>query len=119
MFCAGIPRPTESAPWGSRSMSSTRRPYSVSAAPRLMVDVVLPTPPFWLHSATTRAGPCDFSGCGSGTIRGFRWFAGLVALASGPPGRGAHVVDSEEGGVLPVAHCRHAHQSVGLSNVEP
>src|SRR3954468_23637478 len=69
MFCAGIPRPTDSAPWGSRSMSSTLRPYSTRAAPRLMVDVVLPTPPFWLHIAMMRAGPCSVRGFGSGRGR--------------------------------------------------
>src|SRR3954465_11685323 len=67
MFWAGMPRPTDNAPWGSRSISRTRRPYSVSAAPRLMVDVVLPTPPFWLHIAMTRAGPCSVRGFGSGS----------------------------------------------------
>jgi hypothetical protein len=51
------PRPTDSAPCGSKSTSRTRRPYSASAAPRLMVDVVLPTPPFWLHIAMIFAGP--------------------------------------------------------------
>ena len=50
-LCGLTPRPTDSAPCGSKSTSSTRRPYSASAAPRLMVDVVLPTPPFWLHIA--------------------------------------------------------------------
>ena len=52
------PRPTDSAPCGSKSTSSTLRPYSASAAPRLIVVVVLPTPPFWLASAMIRAGPC-------------------------------------------------------------
>ncbi|SKS73688.1 Uncharacterised protein [Mycobacteroides abscessus subsp. abscessus] len=52
-----MPRPADSAPCGSRSTSSTRRPYPASAAPRLMVDVVFPTPPFWLHIAITLAGP--------------------------------------------------------------
>ena len=55
--CGCTPSPTDSAPCGSKSTSSTRRPYSASAAPRLIVEVVLPTPPFWLHIATTRAGP--------------------------------------------------------------
>ena len=41
-----IPRPAESAPWGSKSMASTRRPYVASDAPRLIAVVVLPTPPF-------------------------------------------------------------------------
>ena len=33
------------------------------------MDVVLPTPPFWLHNAMTRAGPCAFSTAGSGMWR--------------------------------------------------
>src|SRR6476619_8518177 len=62
-----MPRPADNAPCGSRSTSSTRRPYSANAAPRLMVDVVLPTPPFWLHSASTIAGPWLATGAGSGS----------------------------------------------------
>src|SRR3954452_5707248 len=81
--CAGTPRPTDSAPWGSRATSSTLRPCSPSAAPRLMVDVVLPTPPFWLHIATIRAGPWEVSGLGSGSLR-CRAFAGATRLV-GPP----------------------------------
>ena len=92
-----------------------------------MVEVVLPTPPFWLHSATTRAGPCVVSGCGSGIDAGGPLRRGVdgpaagarlfgVSLGAGPAGGGAHVVDSQESGVLPVAHCRLAHQSVGLSD---
>ena len=46
-----------------------RRPYSASVAPRLMVVVVLPTPPFWLQRAMMRAGPCPFNGFGSGKMR--------------------------------------------------
>src|SRR3954464_8917096 len=68
MFWAGMPRPTDSAPCGSRSTSSTLRPCSTSAAPRLIVDVVLPTPPFWLHMAMIRAGPCEDSGAGIGKL---------------------------------------------------
>ncbi len=67
--CGLIPRPTDSAPCGSKSSSSTLRPYSASAAPRLIVDVVLPTPPFWLHIAMIRAGPWPVSGCGTGNVR--------------------------------------------------
>jgi hypothetical protein len=37
-----------------------------------MVEVVLPTPPFWLHIAMTLAGPCVERGCGSGIFRGGR-----------------------------------------------
>src|SRR5580704_12568961 len=61
-----MPRPTDRAPWGSKSTSRTRRPNSARAAPRLIVVVVLPTPPFWLQTATTRAGPCLVSGSGWG-----------------------------------------------------
>src|SRR5687767_8505984 len=60
-----MPRPTDKAPCGSKSTSSTRRPYSARAAPRLMVLVVLPTPPFWLQTARMRAGPCVRSRLGS------------------------------------------------------
>src|SRR5919112_204172 len=42
--------------WGSRSMRHTRRPASASAAPRLTVVVVLPTPPFWFIRAIVRMG---------------------------------------------------------------
>ncbi len=34
-----------------------------------MVEVVLPTPPFWLHIAMIFAGPWDESGAGSGIDR--------------------------------------------------
>src|SRR3954470_14471130 len=82
-FWAGTPRPTDSAPCGSRSTSSTLRPCSTSAAPRLMVDVVLPTPPFWLHIAMTRAGPCSVSGGGSGSLP-WRALAGSDRSAAAP-----------------------------------
>src|SRR6266511_5192150 len=39
---------------GSRSITSTRRPRSARAAPRFTTVVVLPTPPFWLATATRR-----------------------------------------------------------------
>ena len=39
-------------------MISTRSPVAASAVPRLIAVVVLPTPPFWLATASTR-GP-DF-----------------------------------------------------------
>src|SRR3954449_11607625 len=93
------PSPTDSAPCGSKSTSSTRRPYSASAAPRLMVDVVLPTPPFWLHIAMIFAGPCSVSGEGIGKYgsgrpvgptRSRRWRAAARANAAAYPGRGLH-----------------------------
>src|SRR5260370_10937434 len=61
-----MPSPTDSAPCGSKSTSSTRRPCCARAAPRLIVVVVLPTPPFWLQTAATLAGPCVSRGSGSG-----------------------------------------------------
>src|SRR3954470_962670 len=42
-------------PCGSRSMSNTRRSACASAAARLTLVVVLPTPPFWFTTARTRA----------------------------------------------------------------
>src|SRR5580700_9408870 len=66
MSCGWMPSPTESAPCGSKSTRRTRRPTSARAAPRLIVVVVLPTPPFWLQTATVRAGPCSISGSGLG-----------------------------------------------------
>src|SRR5712671_7873885 len=51
-----MPSPVEALPCGSRSMMSTRSPMAASAVPRLMAVVVLPTPPFWLAIARTRAG---------------------------------------------------------------
>src|ERR687890_361263 len=64
--CGLSPSPTESDPCGSKSTSSTFRPYSASDAPRLIVVVVLPTPPFWLHIAMIRALPWMPIGRGSG-----------------------------------------------------
>ena len=66
IWCGLSPRPTESEPCGSKSTSSTLRPNSASEAPRLMVVVVLPTPPFWLHIEITRALPWVVTGRGSG-----------------------------------------------------
>src|SRR5215211_6789480 len=99
--CEGMPRPTDSAPCGSRSTSSTVRPCSTSAAPRLMVDVVLPTPPFWLHMAMIRAGPWELIGFGSGSLR-CRALAGSTRLVGMPisaspamaPPRGSATADA-------------------------
>src|ERR1700741_5223174 len=49
-----MPRPVEALPCGSRSMISTSSPMAASAVPRLIAVVVLPTPAFWLASASTR-----------------------------------------------------------------
>src|SRR6188472_376332 len=74
-----MPSPTDSDPCGSKSTRSTFRPYSASAAPRLIVVVVLPTPPFWLHIETTRAGPWWATGSGSGMS--------IIGRPVGPIGR--------------------------------
>src|SRR3954469_6670606 len=47
------PTPLVRLPWGSTSTRRTRRPAIASEAARLMVVVVLPTPPFWFATATT------------------------------------------------------------------
>src|SRR5580692_4286232 len=51
-----MPRPVEALPCGSRSMIRTRSPIAASAVPRLIAVVVLPTPPFWLATASTLGG---------------------------------------------------------------
>ena len=48
------PSPMPQPPWGSMSVTRTRYPSSAKQAPSVMVDVVLPTPPFWLAKAITR-----------------------------------------------------------------
>ena len=93
--CVGTPRPTDSAPWGSKSTSSTLRPYSASAAPRLIVVVVLPTPPFWLHMAMIRAGPWLASGAGTGKSGNGRPVTpSWPAPADSVPGRACGMLDS-------------------------
>src|SRR5947209_16594289 len=49
-----MPSPVEALPCGSRSTISTCSPIAASAVPRLIAVVVLPTPPFWLATASTR-----------------------------------------------------------------
>ena len=48
------PRAVEAFPCGSRSTTSTRCPSWARAAAMFTVDVVLPTPPFWLATTITR-----------------------------------------------------------------
>src|SRR5688500_19750306 len=55
-----MPRPVDALPWGSRSTTSVRYPSSARQAPRFTDVVVLPTPPFWLATASTR-GRADAS----------------------------------------------------------
>jgi hypothetical protein len=54
---------------GDQNQPSTLLPYSAKAPPRLIVVVVFPTPPFWLHNAIMRAGPWDARAGGSGNSR--------------------------------------------------
>src|SRR3954453_3831456 len=56
-----MPRPVLALPCESRSTISTERPLAASAVPRLIAVVVLPTPPFWLATASTR--PCPAGVC--------------------------------------------------------
>src|SRR6185312_10472898 len=50
----GTPRPVEALPCGSMSTTRVGSPTAASAVPRLMAVVVLPTPPFWLATTSTR-----------------------------------------------------------------
>src|SRR5271157_4519736 len=50
-----MPRPVVAFAWGSMSMTRTRLSQAASAVARLIAVVVLPTPPFWLATATIRA----------------------------------------------------------------
>jgi hypothetical protein len=52
-----MPTPLVAFPWGSPSMSRTRRSATARLAARLTAVVVLPTPPFWLAIAMTRGEP--------------------------------------------------------------
>src|SRR5436189_4995520 len=57
-----MPRPVEALPCGSESISSTCSPTAASAVPRLIAVVVLPTPPFWLATTSTRRLRSDLAG---------------------------------------------------------
>src|SRR5215831_1435891 len=108
MSCGWMPRPTESAPCGSKSTSSVRRPCSAIAAPRLMVVVVLPTPPFWLQTATMRAGPCEASGSGSGKAGSGRPVGPIS------PGRSSITRDAATSKTLPGLERRELFGTLGL-----
>ena len=49
-----MPQPMVALPWGSMSMSSTRRRVAANEAARFTAVVVLPTPPFWFATAMMR-----------------------------------------------------------------
>src|ERR1700676_626536 len=55
------PTPVVVFPCGSMSTTRTRRPSNASDAPRFTAVVDLPTPPFWLTIAITRAVVCTAS----------------------------------------------------------
>ena len=56
------PSAVEALPCGSRSMTSTRCPSWASAAATFTVEVVLPTPPFWLATTKIRVAAGRSSG---------------------------------------------------------
>src|SRR3954451_11086615 len=58
-----MPSPVLALPCESRSTISTERPLAASAVPRLIAVVVLPTPPFWLATASTRPPPLALPRC--------------------------------------------------------
>ena len=107
MSCGWIPSPTDSAPCGSKSTSSTLRPCSASAAPRLMVVVVLPTPPFWLQIATMRAGPCSASALGVGKAGSGR------PVGPMSPGSSSITRDAATSKILPAARGRELFRTLG------
>ena len=99
-------------PWGSRSISSTRLPISLSATPRLSVVVVFATPPFWLartmhaRRRRLRAGRGER---GQRRRRLGHGRDGLVRLGDGLAHRDRLRDDLEPvglGGVLPGRRCR-------------
>src|SRR5271167_3771347 len=59
-----MPSPVLALPCASRSMTRTRCPTAANAVARLIAVVVLPTPPFWLATATIRARRMTGSGRG-------------------------------------------------------
>src|SRR5438105_7825351 len=71
------PRPDVEFACGSRSTSSVGWPASARAAARLIAVVVLPTPPFWLTTATT----------GISVVANILGLASLAAPISGAIGR--------------------------------
>ncbi len=78
----------DALPWGSRSMTSTFWPSWARPAATLTVDVVLPTPPFWLATTKTRVAcgrgmPCASQAAGAGQDRvlgGLRQRRGVVVV---------------------------------------
>src|SRR5512134_1573175 len=62
-----MPMPVEALPCGSRSTSSTCLPQAARAVARLIAVVVLPTPPFWLAMARTRALRLKFAATAMGS----------------------------------------------------
>src|SRR5580704_9469166 len=78
-----MPRPVEALPCGSRSMIKTSSPMAASAVPRLIAVVVLPTPPFWLATASTRGGLASCTcGARSGAAKGTTVAVGSAEVSS-------------------------------------
>src|SRR3954451_3581530 len=64
-----MPSPVLALPCESRSTISTERPLAASAVPRLIAVVVLPTPPFWLATASTRPRPAGICSLAPDTLQ--------------------------------------------------
>src|SRR5690554_4923139 len=92
--------PVLALPCASRSTSSTFLPTAASAVARLIAVVVLPTPPFWLARATTRARP-ERAASGAGLL-------GWLASSTG------NFADPEDGcgGVGDARHPLDAHPPI-------
>src|SRR5215467_14097655 len=92
-----MPSPVLAFPCGSRSISSTRWPIAASAVARLIAVVVLPTPPFWLASATMRARRATGTARGAASSRA-RLTGYLLQTKNDPPPVGQALFDRH-------AHC--------------
>src|SRR4051794_1176905 len=64
-----MPSPVLALPCESRSTISTERSLAASAVPRLIAVVVLPTPPFWLATASTRPRPAGICSLAPDTLQ--------------------------------------------------
>src|SRR5947209_8604320 len=63
-----MPSPVLALPCGSKSMRRTRFFAAARAVARLIAVVVLPTPPFWLASATTLGARAPPRAAGSASV---------------------------------------------------
>src|SRR5579871_6439379 len=98
-----MPKPVLALPCGSRSTTRTRFWVAASAVARLIVVVVLPTPPFWFAIAMTRGRlPPD-----AATISGGAPSAGADIGTGGPQMLDAHDHASgfDDAGLAAEVHC--------------